>query len=148
MTSKIERANGPHPVDVHVGARLRLRRVYLGFSQARLAGVLGLTFQQIQKYERGVNRISASKLFELAVLLDVPVGFFFDGAEGAVGDLLENRAKKGRAGKSVWPTNPDQGFMTKKETTQLIGNYYRINDESLRQGVLALVKSLGKTTLS
>ena len=120
----------------------------MGFSQVRLAKALGLTFQQIQKYERGVNRISASKLFELAVLLDVPVGFFFDGAEGAIGDRLDSQAG-GRAAR--WPlqrARQDQGYTTKKETTQLIGDYYRISDETLRQGVLALVKSLSKASRS
>lgn len=145
---KTKGTGAPHPVDVHVGAQLRLRRVYMGFSQVRLAKALGLTFQQIQKYERGVNRISASKLFELAVLLDVPVGFFFDGAEGAIGDRLDSQAG-GRAAR--WPlqrARQDQGYTTKKETTQLIGDYYRISDETLRQGVLALVKSLSKASRS
>ena len=145
MNSKIQRTDRPHPVDVHVGARLRLRRIYLGFSQARLAKALGLTFQQIQKYERGANRISASKLFELAVLLDVPVGFFFDGAEGTVADLFENQTNRSGARRSMGTASEDQGFMSRKETMQLIGSYYRIDDDSLRKGVLAVVKSLGKT---
>lgn len=68
----------PHPVDVHVGQRIRERRVLLGLSQETLAGGLGVSFQQVQKYERGTNRISASRLFELAGLLSVPVGYFFE----------------------------------------------------------------------
>lgn len=70
---------GPHPVDVHVGLRLRLRRKALGFSQEQLAEAIGLTFQQIQKYKRGANRISASKLYEFCRILEAPVSYFFNG---------------------------------------------------------------------
>lgn len=72
-----------NPVDVHVGLRVRLRRKQMGLSQERLAEGLGLTFQQVQKYERGSNRISASKLFEISKLLEVPVAYFFEGIDGA-----------------------------------------------------------------
>ena len=68
----------PHPVDVHVGTRVRLRRTLLGMSQEKLGEAIGLTFQQVQKYERGTNRIGASRLYELSRVLDVPVGFFFE----------------------------------------------------------------------
>ena len=68
----------PNPVDVHVGSRMRLRRTMLGLSQEKLGEAIGLTFQQVQKYERGANRIGASRLFDLARVLDVPVSFFFD----------------------------------------------------------------------
>lgn len=68
----------PNPIDVHVGSRVRLRRTLLGLSQERLGEAVGLTFQQIQKYERGANRIGASRLFEFSRILDVPVSFFFD----------------------------------------------------------------------
>src|SRR3546814_18172810 len=77
----IGKARQAHPVDVHVGGRVRLRRVFLGYSQEKLANALGLTFQQIQKYERGANRISASKLYELSRILSVPVTYFFEGVE-------------------------------------------------------------------
>ena len=75
-------AASPNPIDVHVGKRLRLRRTLLGMSQERLGELLGLTFQQVQKYERGVNRIGSSRLFELGQILDVPVSFFFDDLPG------------------------------------------------------------------
>ena len=68
----------PHPVDVHVGARVRLRRTALGMSQEKLGDAIGLTFQQVQKYERGTNRIGASRLYELSRVLEVPVSFFFE----------------------------------------------------------------------
>src|SRR4051812_42442557 len=70
--------DGPDPTDVHVGVRVRLRRTLLGMSQERLGDALGLTFQQVQKYERGANRIGASRLFQLSHILDVPVSYFFD----------------------------------------------------------------------
>src|ERR1700759_1086976 len=71
-------AGKPNPVDVHVGSRVRLRRTLLGMSQEKLGEAIGLTFQQVQKYERGANRIGASRLFDLSRVLDVPVSFFFD----------------------------------------------------------------------
>lgn len=77
----------PDPVDVHVGARVRLRRKELSLSQDKLADALGLTFQQIQKYERGQNRVSASKLWQASQYLAVPIEWFFEGLEGASGDL-------------------------------------------------------------
>src|SRR3546814_14208536 len=72
------RTGSPNPVDVHVGGRVRLRRTLLGLSQEKLGEALGLTFQQVQKYERGANRIGASRMFDLSRVLDVPVSFFFD----------------------------------------------------------------------
>ena len=73
-----EREGRPSPIDVHVGTRIRLRRTLLGMSQERLGEAIGLTFQQVQKYERGVNRVGASRLFDLSHVLDVPISFFFD----------------------------------------------------------------------
>ena len=70
--------NGPDPIDVHVGSRLRMRRNMLGMSQEKLGEAVGLTFQQIQKYERGANRVGASRLYQFARVLDVPVSFFYD----------------------------------------------------------------------
>lgn len=146
MGSNYSNDNGPHPVDAHVGGRVRLRRTYLGFSQERLANSLGLTFQQIQKYERGMNRISASKLFELAVLLDVPVGFFFEGAEDAVGRASDRAPENGKPGIPDPDAASERNFIARRETMQLVSSFYRINDAGLRQGVLALVKSLEKVT--
>src|ERR1700724_4341131 len=75
---KADRESRPSPIDIHVGSRIRLRRTLLGMSQERLGEALGLTFQQVQKYERGVNRVGASRLFDLSRVLDVPISFFFD----------------------------------------------------------------------
>jgi transcriptional regulator with XRE-family HTH domain len=86
-----------HPVDVHVGARMRQRRTLLGMSQEKLGNAVGLTFQQIQKYERGSNRIGSSRLFEFAKVLDVPVSYFFDEmpSNALAGRPMSGRGKKG-----------------------------------------------------
>lgn len=81
---RIASIDGPDPIDIHVGSRLRLRRSLIGMSQSELAGHLGLTFQQVQKYEKGTNRMSCSMLWRAAEALDVPVTFFFDGLEGGI----------------------------------------------------------------
>src|SRR5579862_3410669 len=77
-TGRRQKADKPNPVDVHVGSRVRLRRTLLGMSQEKLGDAIGLTFQQVQKYERGANRIGASRLYDLARVLDVPVSYFFE----------------------------------------------------------------------
>lgn len=140
---KAENAKQPHPVDTHVGGRVRLRRIFLGYSQEKLAHALGLTFQQIQKYERGANRISSSKLFELARLLDVPVGFFFEGADEALEDDVANLTSQGRGAGDHLAENPN--FMTNRETLQLVGAYYKIADPAVRNEVLSLVKALSRS---
>ncbi len=89
----------PNPVDVHVGARLRVRRALLGMSQTTLGEAIGLSFQQVQKYESGVNRISASRLFDLSRVLDVPVQFFFDDMPTAVAAVSPANKKRGKAKK-------------------------------------------------
>jgi transcriptional regulator with XRE-family HTH domain len=119
--------NRPNPIDVHVGARVRLRRTLLGMSQEKLADALGLTFQQVQKYERGANRIGASRLHHLARILEVPVSFFFDELEGSQAPGL---AKTG---------DPDP--MTRRETLELVRAYYRIKDDKLRKRIFEVVKA-------
>jgi transcriptional regulator with XRE-family HTH domain len=89
-------AGGPHPIDVHVGSRLRLRRTMLRISQDKLAAELGLTFQQVQKYERAANRISASRLYQLCRILKVPISFFFEGIE-AEGGLAKKQYRPRRS---------------------------------------------------
>jgi Predicted transcriptional regulators len=113
-------------VDVHVGARIRLRRTMLGFSQNELGRALGLTFQQVQKYERGNNRVSASTLHRLAGILDVPVPFFFE-------DLPEDL-------KPVPQVNQDDA-LARRESLELLRNYYAIPDP-VRKQVYDLVKAL------
>ncbi len=98
----------PNPVDAHVGSRVRLRRMLLGMSQERLGESMGLTFQQVQKYEKGVNRIGASRLFQISKILDVPVQFFFEEAPHIGGDGKPG-ARHGRAELgSLHPRIPQQ----------------------------------------
>jgi len=141
-TDRPERESRPSPIDVHVGSRIRLRRTLLGMSQERLGEALGLTFQQIQKYERGVNRVGASRLFDLARVLDVPISFFFD-------DMPEPLAREygGPAmRRAVGFAEPQEGFddetLHRRETLELVRAYYRITDPVVRKRVFDLIKSL------
>jgi transcriptional regulator with XRE-family HTH domain len=136
------RESRPSPIDVHVGGRIRLRRTLLGMSQERLGEALGLTFQQIQKYERGVNRVGASRLFDLSRVLDVPISFFFD-------DMPEPLAREyGGAAvrRAVGFAEPQDGFeddaLHRRETLELVRAYYRITDQGVRKRVFDLIKSL------
>ena len=119
----------PNPIDVHVGSRVRLRRRLLGMSQKKLGEAIGLTFQQVQKYERGSTRISASRLFDLARVLDVPVGFFFDDMSDDVARRSPGQLK-GTASEAV-----DVGLdpMAKRETLELVRAYYKNHDASVRK---------------
>ena len=141
----IGKARQAHPVDVHVGGRVRLRRVFLGYSQEKLANALELTFQQIQKYERGANRISASKLYELSRILNVPVTYFFEGVEAEGEGGAASGEEAGAAGAAnIHSSDPD--FTNQRETLQLISSYYRIPDAKVRAEVLSLLKTLGRTS--
>lgn len=127
---------GFHPVDVHVGLRVRQRRALLGMSQTDLGQAVGLTFQQVQKYERGFNRVSASRLFEFAAVLDVPVSHFFEGmAETASGRRKAGRSKKGEAAESITKH-------TKRETLELVRAFYKINSATQRRHLSDLVIAL------
>ena len=138
-----DREHRPSPIDVHVGGRVRLRRTLMGMSQEKLGEALGLTFQQVQKYERGVNRIGASRLFDLARVLDVPIGFFFDdmpdGMGGVASSTLSRRSGGGFA-------DAQDGFeddtLHRRETLELVRAYYRITDPAVRKRVFDLIKSL------
>ena len=131
--------NKPDPIDVHVGSRVRLRRTLLGMNQSKLGDALGLTFQQIQKYERGANRIGSSRLYRLSKILDVPVAFFFD--EMAQGVAT---SAKGVAEKEQKSFEPDR--LATRETLELVRAYYRIKDEKVRKRVFELVKAIGKAS--
>ena len=126
-----------NPIDAHVGKRVRMRRTMLGMSQEKLGEALGLTFQQVQKYERGTNCIGASRLYDLCRVLDVPAAFFFDDMPGegsgtrATG-LAEERGQP--------PTDP----MARRETLELVRAYYRITDPRVRRKVFDLAKTLAR----
>ena len=130
------KADKPNPVDVQVGSRVRLRRNMLGLSQERLGEAIGLTFQQVQKYERGANRIGASRLHELSRVLDVPVSFFFD-------DVDPVRAPALPGG---FAEPPPEGFesdpLRRGETVELVEAYYAIADVAVRRRLLDLAKAL------
>jgi transcriptional regulator with XRE-family HTH domain len=126
----------PDPVDVHVGSRVRLRRTLLGMSQEKLGSALGLTFQQVQKYERGTNRIGSSRLYQLSRILDVPVSFFFD-------DMPEVAVNRGNAIAESAQSRFDQQDLSKRETLELVRAYYRIMEPNIRKRIFELVKSLG-----
>ncbi|MBV1831111.1 helix-turn-helix transcriptional regulator [Komagataeibacter sp. AV436] len=145
-------SSASNPVDVHVGNRIRLRRTLLGMSQERLGNALGLTFQQVQKYERGRNRVGASRLYDLACVLDVPVAFFFDGLpdrgmeQGAgmaepVADVAPIPGVK-EAGRGETPVD-DLALLSRRETIDLVRAYYGIEDSGTRRRVLDLVRSMG-----
>jgi transcriptional regulator with XRE-family HTH domain len=138
VVERAEREHRPSPIDVHVGARVRLRRTLLGMSQEKLGEALGLTFQQIQKYERGVNRIGASRLFDLSRVLDVPIGFFFDDMPPEMGG--EKRARFGGFQESHDGFEDDT--LNRRETLELVRAYSRITDPGVRKRVFDLIKSL------
>ncbi len=126
---------GPNPVDVQVGGRVRLRRTLLGMSQEKLGEALGLTFQQVQKYERGVNRIGSSRLYHLSQILDVPVSFFFD-------ELDPDVISEGLGEKPQQPFEPDP--LVKRETLELVRAYYKIRDPKARKRLFELTKAISK----
>lgn len=129
----------PDPIDVHVGSRVRLRRTLLGMSQEKLGKALGLTFQQIQKYERGANRIGSSRLYKLSKILDVPISFFFEDMSA------ETAARQPGLADAVQPTyEGDQ--LARRETLELVRAYYRIGDDHLRKRIFDLIKSAANAT--
>src|SRR3569623_1390735 len=131
----------PNPIDVRVGARLRLRRHMLGLSQEKLGEAIGLTFQQVQKYERGANRIGASRLWDLSRVLDCPMSFFFEDMDEATASASpRNLSVETR---DVTPRENDP--MTKRETLELVRAYYRITDYHVRRRIYELAKSLAST---
>ena len=120
-------SNANDPVDIHVGSKLRLRRNLLGLSQTDLGKMLGITFQQIQKYERGSNRIAASRLFKLSEVLVVPVSYFFDGLSPAKAPLA---------------TVVNADLLAGRETGKLVRAYYQIPDTGVRRQIMELMNAL------
>jgi len=142
LGAKGEREHRASPIDAHVGSRVRLRRTLLGMSQEKLGEALGLTFQQVQKYERGVNRIGASRLFDLARVLDVPIGFFFDDLPPEMGGNVAVRSRPALYGFAEAQDRFEDDNMNKRETLELVRAYYRITDPAIRKRVFDLIKSL------
>jgi transcriptional regulator with XRE-family HTH domain len=126
----------PNPTDKYVGSRVRMRRMMLGMSQEKLADALGLTFQQIQKYEKGTNRISASRLQAISQILDAPVHFFFEGAP--------NTAKSGAVhelGESPSPAYVTD-FLTTSDGLALVKAFVKIKDSALRRSIVRMVEAI------
>ncbi|MCP5382545.1 MAG: helix-turn-helix transcriptional regulator [Kordiimonadaceae bacterium] len=132
--------SSPDPVDIHVGARVRLRRTLLGMSQEKLGKALGLTFQQVQKYERGANRIGSSRLYQLSKILDVPVSFFFDEMTPDATRKAEGMAE---GSKQVFEVDK----LSRRETLELVRAYYKIIDPSVRKRIFEMVKAIGSSAI-
>jgi transcriptional regulator with XRE-family HTH domain len=137
-----EKESKPSPIDVHVGSRIRLRRTLLGMSQERLGEALGLTFQQVQKYERGANRVGASRLFDLARVLDVPISYFFDDMPEPLAASYGSPAARRALGFAEAQEGFGDDTMSRRETLELVRAYYRISDPAVRKRVFELIKSL------
>ena len=131
-------AKQPNPIDVHVGSRVRLRRMLLSISQEKLGEQMGLTFQQIQKYEKGTNRIGASRLYRISQILDVPVQFFFEDAPVAPGQ------EGGKASGLSERQNDDflYEFISTRDGLELIRAFVSIRDPKVRKRVVDLVRTL------
>lgn len=137
MVTQPENKKPPHPVDVHVGARIRQRRSWCKLSQEKLGTRLGITFQQVQKYERGANRIGASRLFEIAAALGVTVSYFYEEVEQTLGGAAPGGLAEGQEPFDVDP-------FTKRETQLLVRAYYSIEDHMIRRRILDLARSLSE----
>lgn len=125
----------PNPVDIHVGSRVRLRRTMLGMSQERLGESLGITFQQIQKYEKGSNRIGASRLQKICEVLSVPISFFFEDAPNGTPTIGGFREASG--------PNYVVDFLSTSEGLQLNRAFVKITDQKVRRRIIDLVRVLG-----
>ncbi len=132
---------GPHPTDAHVGSQVRMRRTMLGMSQEKLGAAISLTFQQVQKYESGMNRIGSSRLFELSKVLDVPVSFFFDDMPPKVAG--ERRGRPVGMSKAQGAAY-EADTLAKRETLELVRAYYRIKNEKVRKRLFELTKAIAK----
>ncbi|MEP4031730.1 helix-turn-helix transcriptional regulator [Roseibium polysiphoniae] len=124
----------PNPIDIHVGSRVRLRRMMLGMSQEKLGEALGITFQQIQKYEKGTNRIGASRLQHIATILKVPVAFFFEDAPGT--------PEEAEGFGETQPTSYVVDFLSSSEGLSLNKAFVRIENPKVRRRIVDLVRSL------
>lgn len=139
---------GPNPIDLHVGQQLRARRSLKGFTQEDLANATGITFQQIQKYEAGKNRISASRLYQFARILEAPVAAFFETIQNAndtpshYASGLSDNTQEGFDSAIAQP--PQEEIMTSKESIEVLRTYYAIKDEKLRKDFLKMLKQMAK----
>lgn len=143
--SKTSRKEGrANSMDAYVGGRLRMRRTLLGMSQEKLAEALGITFQQVQKYERGVNRVGASRLYDLSKVLDVPVSFFFEGSNN--NSKPASKKTKMKMGVASGRDEYETEDFTDRETLELVRAFKSIGNQDMRKSVLDMIRSLAKKT--
>lgn len=138
------RGGGPDPIDVHVGKRVKLRRTLLHISQEQLAGDIGVTFQQVQKYESGHNRISASRLYDISRVLNCPIAYFFEDInDDTVGDR-QMPAARDVEGLSEDASGFEADPMQRTESLELVRAYWRLHSADLRQNVLDLLNNISR----
>ncbi len=144
QNEKNYRITNNNAIDMHVGKRVRLRRTLLGMSQEQLGGELNITFQQVQKYERGGNRISSSRLWDISQILDVPVNYFFDDMSEVT---MSSSPRKVSQGADVSNISDEQikDPMARRETLELVRTYYSIEKPIVRKRVSEMVKSIAVT---
>ncbi len=141
-------SGAPNPIDIHVGKRIRMRRNLLGWSQEKLGDLLGLTFQQIQKYEKGLNRVSASRLWDFSVVLDAPISFFYDDMDKTVAKqsprMFSNPEAEMVLNEDAETFNADP--MLKQETLELVRAYYKIPNRQAAKHLFDLIVAMSKST--
>ena len=143
---KTEVSKQPDPVDIHVGKRIKLRRTMLKVSQDQLANEIGVTFQQIQKYESGHNRVSASRLFDISIFLGCHISYFFDDFENGL-RLRQNKnasIDNNSSPEKKTPSDP----MLKTETLEIVRAYWKIQSDDLRKSIRNLLISLSKKDIN
>ena len=155
MTAEISRkanrgrtpSGQPNPIDVHVGNRIRLRRTLLGLSQEKLASLLGLTFQQVQKYEKGMNRVGASRLWDISKVLEAPISFFYEDMDKDVAHQSP-RTFSINDEKQLYLAEDGTDFssdpMLREETIELVNAYYKIPNRKVAKNLFDLIVSLSK----
>ncbi len=151
MSNRPRRKSAPtafNPIDVHVGARLRARRTLLGLSQTVVADSIGLTFQQLQKYEKGANRISGSRLYDLSQILDVDIDYFFDEMDQATQKASPAQISHWKPAQYLKRPAKSDNPLHKRETLEFVRAYYRIADPTVRKYLRKLVKSTASASSS
>lgn len=157
MTAEISRkasrgrtpSGQPNPIDVHVGNRIRLRRTLLGMSQEKLANLLGLTFQQVQKYEKGMNRVGASRLWDISKVLETPIGFFYEDMDKDVANQSPRTFSSNNEQQLFFEeeeTDFSSDPMNRQETIELVKAYYKIQNRKAARHLFDLIVALSKTT--
>ncbi len=140
----VDTESKPDPIDVHVGHRLRQRRMLVGMSQEKLGDSVGLTFQQIQKYERGTNRMGASRIFRFAQILSVPVSYFYETMDTAIINDHPSQAGFAESRQSALTDDeaPGEDLLQRRETLDLVRAFYKITDTKQRRKILELIKAI------